>query len=94
MKYPIKQDIGDAYYHYQERSKLIRTRYNYFQILFKRSLEKRYLSKFNNHYLNGRDFGLIKLLINGREYIIGDKNSGKFGVIIFPEETTIEEVVN
>ena len=95
MKYPIKQDMGDAYYAYRERSELIRKRYNYFHLLFFRSLQERYAGL----YYKKRSLGqhVLKLKINGKDYIVGstgrDSYGGDFGVIAYPEET-VEEVVN
>ena len=88
MAYPLKQDIGDAYTQYNERCKTIRTRTYYFEHLFKMALEEKYSQRFYH-----REFTILKLIINGREYIIGETaTERKFGVIAYPEQILIEKI--
>jgi hypothetical protein len=89
----LRQDIGDAWFNYEDRSRLIRQRVGYFEQLFHMALEKRYSNEF---YREGR-YGLMpqakkKLIINGRDYLIGETNGRTFGVIAYPE-STITEIV-
>jgi len=86
----LRQDIGDAWFHYEERSRQIRQRVGYFEQLFYMSLEKRYSYEFYRD--RDRYHFKKKLIINGREYLIGETNGRNFGVIAYPE-TTIVEVV-
>jgi len=86
----LRQDIGDAWFAYEERSQQLRERAAHFQKLFMLALEKRYQDEF---YRTNR-YGSVKrkLIINGREYLIGAVDGRTFGVIVYPEETTVEIV--
>lgn len=86
----LRQDVGDAWFAYEDRSRQIRERKSYFEQLFKMALERRYADDF---YHNTRyDNTIKKLVINGREYIIGSIERRKFGVIAYPEDIVTEIV--
>lgn len=86
----LRQDIGDAWFDYEKRSQQIRERVGYFEQVFHKALEQRYADEF----YRDRDKYIYKkkLVINGREYLIGETNNRSFGVIAYPE-STITEIV-
>jgi len=86
----LRQDIGDAWFAYEERSRQIRERVGLFEQLFHKALEKRYSDDYyrNNRYNQYKK----KLVINGREYLIGETNGRSFGVIAYPENIITEIV--
>lgn len=88
---PLKQDVGDAWFHYEDRSREIRRRVNYFEQLFHMSLEKKYADAFYKAR-NGGSNAKLKLVINGREYLVGFPDGRSFGVIAYPEETITQVV--
>ena len=88
---PLKPDVGDAWFYYEERSKVIRERTSHFERLFQLALEYRYASAF---YRAG-DYTTTKLnlVINGRNYLIGRPDNRSFGVIAYPEETITQIIL-
>lgn len=88
---PLKQDVGDAWFYYEERSREIRRRVSYFEQLFHMSLEKKYADAFYRSR-NGGDDTKLKLVINGREYLIGIVDGRSFGVIAYPENVITQVV--
>lgn len=84
--YPLKQDVGDAWFNYEARSRQIRERWGYFDHLFQMSIEKKYSDIF---YRDRYSRTKINLVINGRNYLIGKDDRGQFGIIAKPEETQI-----
>ena len=84
-KFPLKQDIGDLWFHYEQRSRIIQQRAGYFHTLFQKALEDKFANYFyRNHRLTDQK---AKLVLNGREYIIGFENGRQFGVVAYPEDT-------
>jgi hypothetical protein len=89
--FPLKQDVGDKWFEYESRSRLINQRVSYFELLFKKAIDKRYSDFF---YEKPQRYGKIKkkLVINGREYIIGVSLHGYFDVIAYPEDVITEVI--
>lgn len=83
--FPLKQNIGDAWFDYESRSKEVRKRSSYFEQVFNMSLKEHYENAFYKSEIRRKSL----LVINGRNYLIGDTNSG-FGVIAYPEELDVE----
>jgi len=81
---PLKQDVGDAWFNYEQRSREIRNRVGYFELLFQMALEKKY-SDLVYKMRNSGSMSMLKLLINGREYIVGCPEGRSFGVVAYPE---------
>ena len=81
---PLKQDVGDAWFYYEDRSRELRQRVSYFELLFHMALEKRY-SQAVYMMRNSGSQSVLKLVINGREYIVGCPDGRSFGVIAYPE---------
>lgn len=85
---PLKQEVGDAWFNYQDRCKTIRRITSPLHRLFEKALELRYSEEFYRYKNNYKEFKK-KLVINGREYIIGQTEKG-FGVIVYPENLITE----
>ena len=92
MAFPIKQDVGDAYFAYEKRFNTIRKRTGYFEHLFTTALCERYSHEFYSNSIYRSGYIIRKLLINNREYLIGDKDRERFGVIAYPENVVTEVV--
>jgi hypothetical protein len=88
---PLKQDIGDAWFHYEDRSRILRERCGYFEQVFEMALKKRYEEEFCN-YENRYSTKKKCLIINGRTYVIGPSERNRFGVLAYPEDLTTEIV--
>lgn len=86
----LRQDIGDEWFNFENRSRLILKRVSYFERLFFMALEKRYADEFYRERQSL--FSKKKLIINGRDYLIGETNGRCFGVIAYPENTIVEVV--
>lgn len=86
---PLKQDVGDAWFNYEDRSREIRQRVGYFELLFHQAIEKKYSQGF---YRERHGNTKIKLVINGREYLIGMAEGRSFGVIAYPEDTITQVI--
>jgi hypothetical protein len=87
---PLKQDVGDAWFYYEDRSREIRTRSTYFETVFSKSIQKNYGDLFYGDHYNR--LKKLKLIINGREYLIGNGERDGFGVLVYPEDFTTEVV--
>lgn len=90
-EFPLKQDVGDAWFAYEDRSKVLRTRLGYFERVFDMALNYRYADMF---YADRYGQLIMNLVINGRSYIIGKTRDGNgaFGVIAYPESLITKEV--
>lgn len=84
---PLKQDVGDAWFAYEERSQELRTRYGYFELLFDMAIQKKYAQEF---YRDRYATHMKNLVINGRNYLIGAKDGRQFGIIAYPENVITE----
>ena len=87
----LRQDIGDEWFNYEKRSQLIRQRVYYFNRLFWMAIEKRYSEMFYHDEVYKWGQRKKKLIINGRDYIIGMNNS-KFEILVSPEDVDMELV--
>lgn len=79
---PLKQDVGDAWFAYEDRSRQLRERLGYFETLFHMAIEKEYAQAF---YRSRHSSTMLNLVINGRNYLIGIKDGRSFDVIAYPE---------
>lgn len=80
---PLKQDVGDAFFNYEDRSSIIRKRVGIIEQVFQMSLEKKYAQQF---YEARYSRTLLNLVINGRNYLIGMIEGQRFGVIAYHED--------
>lgn len=80
---PLKQEVGDAWFQYETRSRQLRERLGFFETLFHRAISEKYAQAF---YRERYSRTMINLVINGRNYLIGMKDGREFGVIAYPEE--------
>jgi hypothetical protein len=89
-RYPLKQDIGDQWFYYQKRSRTIGKRTLIFHKLFNLALE----TKYEKLFYENEDFRIgkqkHKIVINGRDYIIGLNRNNEFSVIVYPENVVTE----
>lgn len=85
---PLKQEIGDAWFDYEKRSREIRFRYGCVQQVFMESIRLKFADLFYQSDFRDTQY---RLLINKREYFIGLKNN-QFDVLIFPENIKTIEI--
>lgn len=83
---PLKQDVGDAWFAYEKRSREIRERRGHFEYLFEKSVIERFSNEFYRDRYSQRK---INLVINGRNYLIGKDERGNFGILAKPEDTSV-----
>jgi len=78
---PLKQDVGDAWFEFEERRRQLHDRLEYFENLFFKALQDKYFKLFQGNRLKSK---MLNLVINGRNYLIG-LTHGAFNVIAYPE---------
>lgn len=87
---PINQTLGNSWFYYLERNKILDFRLHLFQLLFTLAVRAKFLD-FSRSL--PKDFK-IKVKLNERDYIIGIDQNDDFGVIVYPEQVVDAEILD
>lgn len=89
-KHPLKQEVGDAWFAYEYRSRELQGRVAIFDTMFQLALRKKYAPVYYQDPYHQRP--KIMAVINGREYLLGKNRDDEFGILAYPGDI-IREVV-